>query len=124
MAQVAAAGSGVILYLPQEGRGIGLINKLKAYHLQDEGADTVEANHRLGFGEDLRDYGLGAQILLNLGVHKIRLMTNNPRKVVGLSGYGLEIVERVALQVATSKANKGYMHTKKNKLGHLLNLES
>jgi len=123
METVAKEGKGVILYLPQEGRGIGLINKLKAYHLQDEGADTVEANHRLGFREDLRDYGIGAQILFNLGVRKMRLMTNNPRKLVGLAGYGLEVVERVPIQVALSVENKSYMLTKKSKLGHLLHFE-
>lgn len=120
---VTQAGKGVILYLPQEGRGIGLINKLKAYNLQDEGADTVEANHKLGFKEDLREYGIGAQILLDLGVRKMRLITNNPRKVKGLSGYNLEVTERVPLQMPSSVENKGYLLTKKNKMGHLLNLD-
>ncbi|MDH5751883.1 MAG: bifunctional 3,4-dihydroxy-2-butanone-4-phosphate synthase/GTP cyclohydrolase II, partial [Deltaproteobacteria bacterium] len=120
---VAEAGKGVILYLPQEGRGIGIINKIKAYDLQDHGADTVEANHKLGFKEDLRDYGIGAQILHNLGVRKMRLITNNPRKIVGLEGHELTVVDRVPLQTPASKENKGYLLTKKEKLGHLLNLE-
>ena len=124
MAIVAEQGKGVILYLPQEGRGIGLINKLKAYKLQDEGADTVEANHRLGFKEDLRDYGIGAQILNDLGVRKMRLITNNPRKIVGLAGHQLELVERVPLQMPTSLENRKYLLAKKNKLGHLLNIEN
>ncbi len=123
MSIVAEAGKGVILYLPQEGRGIGIINKLKAYRLQDEGADTVEANHRLGFKEDLRDYGIGAQILRDLGVRKMRLITNNPRKIVGLSGHKLELVERVPLQMPPSSENRDYLLVKKNKLGHLLNFE-
>ncbi|MDH4120746.1 MAG: bifunctional 3,4-dihydroxy-2-butanone-4-phosphate synthase/GTP cyclohydrolase II [Deltaproteobacteria bacterium] len=123
MGMVARAGKGVILYLPQEGRGIGLINKLRAYHLQDEGADTVEANQRLGFGEDLRDYGLGAQILVALGIRKIRLLTNNPRKIVGLSGYGLELVERVPLEMKPSGSNREYLQAKKDKLGHLLTFD-
>lgn len=120
MAIVAEEGKGVILYLPQEGRGIGLINKIKAYNLQDQGADTVEANHKLGFKEDLRDYGIGAQILTDLGVRKMRLITNNPRKIVGLAGYELEVVERVPLQMPASLENKKYLLAKKNKLGHLL----
>ncbi len=124
MAIVAEAGQGVILYLPQEGRGIGIINKIKAYALQDEGADTVEANHRLGFGEDLRDYGIGAQILHDLGVRKMRLITNNPRKIVGLTGHDLEVVDRVPLQMPASAENRAYLLTKKNKLGHLLKLEN
>jgi len=123
MAIVSEAGKGVILYLPQEGRGIGLINKIRAYNLQDDGADTVEANHKLGFKEDLRDYGIGAQILNDLNICKMRLITNNPRKVVGLSGYNLEIVERVPLQMPTSMENKDYLMTKKNKLGHLLKFD-
>jgi 3,4-dihydroxy 2-butanone 4-phosphate synthase/GTP cyclohydrolase II len=123
MEMVARAGRGVILYLPQEGRGIGIINKIRAYHLQDGGADTVEANAQLGFDEDLRDYGIGAQILHDLGARKMRLMTNNPRKVVGLSGHGLEIVERVPIQMDPSAENRGYLLTKKVKLGHLLNIE-
>ena len=120
MAIVARAGKGVILYLPQEGRGIGILNKIRAYHLQDAGADTVEANHRLGFGEDLRDYGIGAQILYDLGARKLKLMTNNPRKIVGLSGHNLEVVERVPLQMPASMENRNYLLAKKAKLGHLL----
>lgn len=121
MAQVAAVGRGVLLYMRQEGRGIGLLNKLKAYKLQrDEGLDTVEANQRLGFGPDLRHYGIGAQILLDLGVRQIRLLTNNPRKVVGLEGYDLRIVERVPLQVEANESNRRYLQTKREKLGHLL----
>jgi 3,4-dihydroxy 2-butanone 4-phosphate synthase/GTP cyclohydrolase II len=123
MRMVADAGKGVILYLPQEGRGIGLINKIKAYDLQDEGFDTVEANQRLGFKEDLRDYGIGAQVLRDLGVRKMRLMTNNPRKIVGLSGHELELIERVPIQMTPSNENRGYLRAKKMKLGHLLNIE-
>jgi 3,4-dihydroxy 2-butanone 4-phosphate synthase/GTP cyclohydrolase II len=111
---------GIVLYMRQEGRGIGLSNKLKAYKLQDEGMDTVEANEKLGFRPDLRDYGIGAQILRDLGVRKIRLMTNNPKKVVGLHGYGLEIVERVPLEVEAHALNEKYLATKRDKLGHLI----
>jgi 3,4-dihydroxy 2-butanone 4-phosphate synthase/GTP cyclohydrolase II len=121
MSQVRAAGKGVVLYMRQEGRGIGLLPKLKAYKLQQvEGLDTVEANHRLGFGADLRHYGIGAQILFDLGVRDIRLLTNNPRKVVGLDGYGLRIVERVPIQIPPNESNARYLKTKKDKLGHIL----
>jgi 3,4-dihydroxy 2-butanone 4-phosphate synthase/GTP cyclohydrolase II len=122
MEMVQAEGKGVILYLPQEGRGIGLINKLQAYALQDDGADTVEANQKLGFKADLRDYGLGAQMLYMLGVRRMRLMTNNPRKIVGVQGHGLEVVERIPLEIKSNPGNIKYMHTKKNKLGHILNI--
>ena len=115
-------GRGVVLYLLQEGRGIGLFNKLRAYELQEQGHDTVEANEKLGFRPDLRDYGIGAQILRSLGVRKMRLMTNNPSKYVGLSGYGLEIVERVPLEVPPTEATREYLRTKRDKLGHLLKL--
>jgi 3,4-dihydroxy 2-butanone 4-phosphate synthase/GTP cyclohydrolase II len=113
-------GSGIVLYMRQEGRGIGLANKLKAYKLQDEGKDTVEANEMLGFKADLRDYGIGAQILRELGVKKIILLTNNPKKVVGLKGYGLEIVKRVPIEIPYNSSNKKYLLTKRDKLGHLL----
>lgn len=122
MAMVSARGAGVILYMRQEGRGIGLHNKMKAYQLQDEGKDTVEANEALGFQADLRDYGIGAQILVDLGVRKMELMTNNPRKVAGLEGYGLELVARVPIQVVPNEANVRYLKTKRDKLGHHLTL--
>ena len=118
--QISENGSGILVYMRQEGRGIGLINKLKAYNLQDEGLDTVEANQRLGFKPDLRHYGVGAQILSDLGVKKMRLLTNNPRKIVGLEGYGLSVVERVALKTTHHPLNEKYLKAKKDKLGHLL----
>ena len=120
MEMIEEEGKGVILYMHQEGRGIGLVNKLKAYELQDKGMDTVEANIKLGFKADLRDYGIGAQILVDLGLRKIRLMTNNPRKIVGLEGYGLKVVERVPIEIAPHDRNVAYLQTKKHKLGHLL----
>jgi 3,4-dihydroxy 2-butanone 4-phosphate synthase/GTP cyclohydrolase II len=123
MRMVAKEGKGVIVYMHQEGRGIGLANKMKAYALQDEGQDTVEANMALGFAPDLRDYGLGAQILRDLGVRKIRLLTNNPKKIVGLEGYGLEVVERVPIEIKPSPKNISYLQTKKKKMGHLLTIE-
>jgi len=120
MAMIAEEGRGVLLYIYQEGRGIGLLNKLKAYELQDEGFDTVEANERLGYPADLRDYGIGAQVLIDLGVRKIRYMTNSPSKLAGLEGYDLEIVERVPLVVEPNSASLRYLQTKRDKLGHLL----
>jgi 3,4-dihydroxy 2-butanone 4-phosphate synthase/GTP cyclohydrolase II len=123
MRMVAKEGKGVIVYMHQEGRGIGLINKMKAYALQDQGKDTVEANVLLGFDADLRDYGLGAQILRDLGVRKIRLMTNNPKKIVGLQGYGLEVVERIPIEIKPGSRNLVYLKTKKKKMGHLLTID-
>jgi len=120
--RIAKEGKGIVLYLLQEGRGIGLINKLKAYELQDEGHDTIEANAKLGFAPDIRDYGTGSQILRDLGVRKIRLMTNNPAKYVAIEGFGLEIVERVPLEIAPSSTTRKYLEAKKKKLGHILEL--
>ena len=120
MAKIKKEGKGVILYMKQEGRGIGLINKLKAYELQDKGLDTVEANIKLGFKADLRDYGIGAQILVDLGVRKMKLMTNNPKKIVGLEGYGLKVVERVPIETRPNERNIVYLKTKKKKMGHIL----
>lgn len=120
MKMIDARGQGVIVYMRQEGRGIGLVNKLHAYHLQDHGMDTVDANVKLGFPPDLREYGLGAQILLNLGIKSIRLMTNNPKKIVGLEGYGLKIVERVPIVMVPGEENRDYLRTKKERMGHLL----
>ncbi len=116
--------NGVVLYMRQEGRGIGLHNKLKAYRLQERGRDTVEANIELGFKPDLRDYGIGAQILRDLGVRKMKLMTNNPKKVIGLNAYGLEITERVPIEIKSNPDNEIYLQTKKEKLGHLLLINS
>lgn len=120
MEKIKKEGKGVILYMKQEGRGIGLINKLKAYELQDKGLDTVEANLKLGFKPDLRDYGIGAQILVDLGVRKMKLMTNNPKKIVGLEGYGLKVVERVPIETRPNERNIVYLKTKKKKMGHIL----
>ena len=122
MEMVAKGGKGIIVYMRQEGRGIGLVNKIKAYALQEYGHDTVEANIALGFKPDLRDYGIGAQILVDLGVHKMRLMTNNPKKIVGLEGYGIEITQRVPLEIHPSETNIKYMKTKQDKMGHLLKI--
>ncbi|MFH0839211.1 MAG: bifunctional 3,4-dihydroxy-2-butanone-4-phosphate synthase/GTP cyclohydrolase II [Candidatus Omnitrophota bacterium] len=121
MKELSKEGSGVLLYMRQEGRGIGLVNKLKAYALQDKGLDTVQANEALGFKPDLRDYGIGAQILVDLGIRHIRLLTNNPQKIVGIEGYGLKVVERVPLEVKPNKTNRRYLKVKKIKLGHTLN---
>jgi 3,4-dihydroxy 2-butanone 4-phosphate synthase/GTP cyclohydrolase II len=124
MEMIDKEGTGVILYLRQEGRGIGLVNKLKAYELQqNHGLDTVEANRKLGFKADMRDYGLGAQMLVNIGVRKMRLLTNNPKKMIGLEGYGLQIVEQIAMEVAPNDYNRCYLECKKLKMGHLLHLD-
>ncbi|MFH0814267.1 MAG: bifunctional 3,4-dihydroxy-2-butanone-4-phosphate synthase/GTP cyclohydrolase II [Pseudomonadota bacterium] len=123
MKMIAQEGKGAILYMRQEGRGIGLVNKCKAYALQDDGRDTVEANEALGFKADLRDYGVGAQILRDLGIRKLRLMTNNPKKIIGLQGYGLSIEERVAIEIPPNEDNIRYLRTKRDKLGHLLGIE-
>ena len=122
--QIEAEKEGVVVYLRQEGRGIGLINKLMAYSLQDGGLDTVEANERLGFPADLRDYGVGAQILSDLGIHRLRLLTNNPRKIAGLGGYGLQVEERVPLVMDAGDHNADYLAAKRDKLGHLLEADT
>lgn len=123
LSQIEKEGRGVLLYMRQEGRGIGLINKLKAYKLQEQGFDTVDANLKLGFPPDLRDYGIGAQILKDLGIREIRLMTNNPRKITGLEGYGLKVVERVPIQMEANEDNTKYLHTKQIRMGHLLKFD-
>jgi 3,4-dihydroxy 2-butanone 4-phosphate synthase/GTP cyclohydrolase II len=121
MRMIEQQGSGVILYMRQEGRGIGLVNKIKAYRLQDEeGVDTVEANLKLGFKADLRDYGIGAQILRDLGVKKMAMLTNNPKKIVGLEGYGIEVVDRISIEVEPGEENKGYLLCKRDRMGHLI----
>jgi 3,4-dihydroxy 2-butanone 4-phosphate synthase/GTP cyclohydrolase II len=120
MQLISKNGNGVLLYMRQEGRGIGLANKMRAYALQDDGSDTVEANTELGYPADLRDYGIGAQILVDLGIKKIRLLTNNPRKIIGLEGYGLKIVERISLEIEPNSINRRYLETKRDKLHHLL----
>jgi len=124
MIMVENAGRGVVLYMRQEGRGIGLANKLKAYKLQEEGKDTVEANEALGFKADLRDYGIGAQILVDLGIRKMKLMTNNPKKIVGLGSYGLEVVDRVPIEIPSNEVNAAYLETKRKKLGHMIGADS
>jgi len=123
MKMIEEEGNGVIIYLKQEGRGIGLANKIKAYALQEQGLDTVEANVVLGFKPDLRDYGLGAQIMFELGLRKVRLMTNNPKKIIGLEGYGIEIVERVPIEIQPNNINKDYLFVKKKKMGHILKVK-
>jgi 3,4-dihydroxy 2-butanone 4-phosphate synthase/GTP cyclohydrolase II len=123
MAKIEEEGRGAIVYMRQEGRGIGFLNKMKAYALQDEGKDTVEANEALGFESDLRDYGVGAQIIRDLGIRKMRLMTNNPKKIVGLEGYGLIVSERVSIEIEPNRRNVRYLKTKQKKLGHILNFD-
>jgi len=122
MSMIAEEGSGVLVYLRQEGRGIGLINKLKAYELQRQGFDTVQANEELGFAADLRDYGVGAQILADLGIRKMRLLTNNPKKIIGLEGYGLAVEEQIPIEVVPGEYNKRYLKCKQLKMGHKLGL--
>jgi len=121
LGMIEREGRGVLVYMRQEGRGIGLVNKLRAYELQDRGMDTVEANEHLGFEPDMRDYGIGAQILSDLGLHRIRLITNNPMKRAGLEGYGLEITDRVPVEIPPCASNERYLRTKQEKLGHILN---
>ncbi|MDN5344367.1 MAG: 3,4-dihydroxy 2-butanone 4-phosphate synthase / cyclohydrolase, partial [Clostridia bacterium] len=122
MVKIEGEGRGAILKMLQEGRWIGLLNKIKAYKLQEEGKDTVEANEALGFPPDLRDYGIGAQILADLGIRQIRLLTNNPKKIAGLEGYGLQVIERVPIEMCPNRVNRRYLKTKKEKLGHLLQI--
>jgi 3,4-dihydroxy 2-butanone 4-phosphate synthase/GTP cyclohydrolase II len=123
MRMIDQEGTGIVLYMRQEGRGIGLVNKLKAYTLQDGGMDTVEANHKLGFKADLRDYGIGAQILRDLGVRKMSLLTNNPKKIIGLEGYGIEVVDRFPIEMAASEENKSYLQCKRDRMGHLIEVD-
>ena len=123
MKRISSEGRGVLLYMRQEGRGIGLNNKLKAYSLQDQGLDTVEANQALGFEADLRDYGTGAEILVDLGIKKLRLLTNNPQKISGIEGFGLELIERIPIQTSSNSKNIRYMKTKREKMGHILTFE-
>jgi 3,4-dihydroxy 2-butanone 4-phosphate synthase/GTP cyclohydrolase II len=124
MRMIEQEGSGVVLYMRQEGRGIGLVNKIKAYKLQDEeGFDTVEANLKLGFKADLRDYGIGAQILRDIGVTKMRMLTNNPKKIVGLEGYGIEVIDRVPIEMEAGEENKGYLLCKRDRMGHLIQVK-